>query len=124
MQQQQQQQAPRRRRDDDDEEPDPCAICLELPREAVRTQCNHRFCLACFRSWAQRQTPPTSHVRCPLCTTAVLRLTPEFVPGADTTVETLRRLRWLLSYNLEALLTVRLAWITRALHAGRSSAAA
>ena len=40
---------------DGNEEPDPCAICLEPPTEAVRTQCNHRFCLGCFRSWAHRR---------------------------------------------------------------------
>ena len=108
---------------DGNEEPDPCAICLEPPTEAVRTQCNHRFCLGCFRSWAHRQSPPTSHVRCPLCTTAVLRLVPEFTP-ANASADTLRRLRWLLSYNLEALLTVRLAWITRAFGYVRSAAAA
>ena len=107
----------------DDEDPDPCAICLEPPHEAVRTQCRHVFCLGCFRSWAQRQTPPTAHVRCPLCTTAVLRLTPEF-RSVDANAETMLRMRWLIAYNLEALLTVRLAWVTRAFRFGRSAAAA
>ena len=100
----------------DDE--DACAICLERPQEAVKTQCNHRFCLDCFRSWASRQVPPNSTARCPLCTTTVVRLTPEAWP--DATSAALDRTRWLVGYNLEATLTVKLAWASRALEAVRS----
>ena len=100
------------------EDEDMCAICIERPVEAVKTQCNHRFCLACFRSWASRQDPPQSTARCPLCTTAVVRLTPEAWPQA--TAEALERTRWLVGYNLEAALTVKLAWASRALEAVRA----
>ena len=103
-------------------EPDPCAICLEPPEEAVKTQCGHRFCLRCFRSWASRQVPPTSTARCPLCTSQVVRLTPEAWPNAS--VEALSRTRWLVGYNLEAALTVKLAWASRALEAVRAASGA
>ena len=46
--------------EDDDEEGEVCAICLSKPELPCRTQCGHRFCLGCFRSWASRQVPPTS----------------------------------------------------------------
>ena len=86
---------------------DPCAICLEPPELGVRTQCRHRFCADCFRSWAVRQVPPTSTVRCPLCTTPVLSLKPESVMRGTSA-----QMRWVLAYNVEAMLSLRLKMVS------------
>ena len=70
------------------------------------------------QSWASRQVPPTSTARCPLCSQQVTRLIPEAWPEAS--VDALSRTRWLVGYNLEAALTVKLAWASRALEALRA----
>ena len=68
--------------DDDDDEP-LCAICLEPPPadQMARTQCNHCYCLPCFKSWEEKQVQRrsvadffASAVRCPLCMAAVTQL--------------------------------------------------
>ena len=93
-----------------DGEVDNCAICLDVPHNRCRTQCGHRFCLGCFRSWCERQVPPTAVVRCPLCMTPVRSLTAEFavVPAS---AEVLSLTRWLWAYNLDAALATRMRWV-------------
>lgn len=79
-----------------DEEEDNCAICLEVPRHPCRTACGHRFCVGCFRTWAERQVPRATAARCPLCVTPVVRLHTEFsgLGPADR--------GWVWQYNLLA----------------------
>jgi len=63
-----------------EDEEDNCAICLEVPQFACRTQCGHRFCTRCFLSWARKQPGYSATgvrpglARCPLCTASVTRL--------------------------------------------------
>ena len=64
------------------EEDEPvCAICLEPPVQMAKTQCNHCYCLPCFKSWEEKQVQRRSEkdffasaIRCPLCMEAVTRL--------------------------------------------------
>ena len=63
---------------EEEEEEDHCAICLEVPQRRCRTACGHRFCVGCFRAWADRQVPYSVTARCPLCVTPVVCLHAEF----------------------------------------------
>lgn len=79
-----------------EEEEDHCAICLEVPSHPCRTSCGHRFCVHCFRSWAERQVPHTPAARCPLCITPVVSLHAEFGSLGST------ERGWVWHYNLLA----------------------
>ena len=95
--------AQRQQRSTDADVQDNCAICLEVPNRRCRTSCGHRFCVGCFRSWAERQVPLNATVRCPLCITPVTHLYPEFVSITSSDR------RWLWGYNILARAEVRWA---------------
>ena len=45
------------------ESPLTCSICLDEDMEAMKTKCQHAFCLGCFKKWMSLSTT------CPLCRT-------------------------------------------------------
>ena len=106
---------------DDNEDEDVCAICLSPPELPCVTQCGHRFCTDCFVAWWQRQPgvmggPHLGEARCPLCTSSVVRLSPDF--GAARRGG-LSRLRTIVLYNVGATVTRRLRLTRRCLDAVR-----
>ena len=108
-------------RPNEDEEEDICAICLSLPELPCVTQCGHRFCTDCFVAWWQRQPgvlggPHLGEARCPLCTSSVVRLSPDF--GAARSGG-LSRLRTIVLYNVGATVTRRLRRLRRCLDRAR-----